>query len=126
MVLHVFEHLPDEGAHFYYFFVLPMMEVRFVLVFVFCGFLLGYRLIKGICSQKLLLFRFLILYKGIFAETELVKPRRPIVRLEVIVDVYEGEIGHAGPIYGFSVLESPRLREGRLPNDIKKENTFKI
>ena len=90
MGFHILKHLLDERAHAFYLFVLRRIEVRFVLVVhAVCVVFLGHRLHTGICSQKLFLFRLILFYIHIFAETKFVKFRCSIVWLKVFINIYE-------------------------------------
>ena len=90
MGFHILEHLLDERAHAFDLFVLPRMEVWFMLVVhAVCVVFLGHRLHTSICSQKLFLFRLILFYIHIFAETKFVKFWSSIVWLKVFINIYE-------------------------------------
>ena len=116
MVLHILEHLLDERAHVLHLFVLSRMVVSFVLiVHAVVVFFLRDRLHTSICSQKLFFFRLIRFVIHIFAETKFVKSGSSVVRLEVVINVYEREIRHSRPIYGLRIFKPPRLGESSFP-----------
>ena len=120
MVLHILEHLLDERAHALHLFVLFRLEVNFVLiVHSICVVFLTHRLHTSICSQKLLFFRLIRFLIDIFAETKFVKFWSSVITLEVVINVYEGEVRHSRPIYGLSILKPTCLRESCFPTNIK-------